>query len=65
MGQMTERRRQVLTAMTQAAERGERVSLASLARRCGLYDYREARRIVADLRKLGRTPRPNIQRGQT
>jgi DNA-binding IscR family transcriptional regulator len=52
-GQMTHRRRQVLDAMTMAAAQGEPISFARLARRCGLYDYREARRIVADLRKLG------------
>lgn len=52
-GQMTHRRRQVLEAMNHAAAQGEPITLARLARRCGLYDYREARRIVADLRKLG------------
>lgn len=52
-GQMTTRRRQVLEQMTEAALSGERLTLARLARRCALYDYREARRIVADLRKLG------------
>ena len=51
---MTHRRRQVLEAITETAKAGEQVSLARLARRCGLYDYREARRILADLRKLGR-----------
>jgi len=51
---MTTRRRQVLAEIIDAAVRGEPVTLASVARRCGLYDYREARRIVADLRKLGR-----------
>lgn len=50
---MTHRRLQVLAEMRFAAEMGERISLARLARRCGLYDYREARRIVGDLRKLG------------
>ena len=54
-GQMTHRRRQVLGEIIRAAHRGERLSLASVARRCGLYDYREARRIVADLRKLAPT----------
>ena len=52
-GQMTHRRRQVLNEMTVAVSKGEPITLARLARRCGLYDYREARRIVADLRKLG------------
>lgn len=51
---MTTRRRQVLGALVEAAVKGEPINLARLARRCGLCDYREARRIVADLRKLGR-----------
>lgn len=49
---MTHRRQQVLEQMTEAAKNGEQVSLARLARRCGLYDYRHARRIVGDLRKM-------------
>jgi len=52
-GQMTHRRRQVLEAFADAAAHGERISWAALARRCGLYDYREARRIACDLRALG------------
>jgi len=52
-GQMTHRRRQILAAYADAARRGELLSLAQIARTCGLYDYREARRIVSDLRKLG------------
>lgn len=51
-GLMTHRRQQVLQQITTLAENGERVSLARLARSCGLYDYREARRIVHDLNKL-------------
>jgi hypothetical protein len=35
------------------AASGNRVSMAELARRCGLYDYRHARRIVKDLRNMG------------
>lgn len=50
---MTHRRRQVLEQVIDAAQEGERLSLARIARTCGLYDYREARRIVSDLRKLG------------
>lgn len=53
LGQMTHRRRQVLDEMTRAANRGERITLAALARRCGLYDYRHARRILNDLREIG------------
>lgn len=48
-GQMTHRRRQVLAEYQAMAARGERVRLAELARRCGLYDYRDARRILNDL----------------
>ena len=43
------RRQQVLDAIIEA---GEVPSFARLARQVGLYDYREARRIVSDLRKL-------------
>lgn len=52
-GQMTHRRRQVLEEYIDAAQCGERISLAQIARRCGLYDYREARRIVSDLKGMG------------
>lgn len=52
-GQMTHRRRQVLEAFADAAANGERVSWASLARRCGLYDYRDARRIAGELQRMG------------
>lgn len=51
-GQMTHRRQQVFEQLTQAAAKGEPLSFASLARRCGLYDYRDAKRIVNDLRKI-------------
>lgn len=50
---MTTRRKQVLETYADRAAHGERISLAELARRCGLYDYREARRIVGDLRQMG------------
>lgn len=52
-GQMTHRRRQVLEEYIDAAQDGRRISLAQLARRCGLHDYRDARRIVTDLKRLG------------
>lgn len=52
-GQMTHRRRQVLAEYAEAALNGQRISWAELARRCGMYDYREARRVVGDLKKLG------------
>jgi hypothetical protein len=50
---MTHRRQQVLQDMVDCAAQGQRVTLASLARRCGLYDYRHARRIVNDLKNMG------------
>lgn len=53
IGQMTQRRKQVLEAYTEAAASGERISLSRLARECGLYDYRKARRVLNDLRRLG------------
>ena len=53
---MTRNRQRVLAEMTEAALHGEPITLARLARRCGIYDYKEARRIVSDLRKLGREP---------
>lgn len=52
-GQMTHRRQQILAEYADAASRGDRISLAQLARRCGLHDYRDARRIVMDLKRLG------------
>lgn len=52
-GRMTLRRRQAYEAITEAAANGESISLARLARTIGVYDYREARRIVGDLRRLG------------
>lgn len=51
-GQMTHRRRQVLGEIIRAAEQGERITLATLARRCGLYDYRKARRVLDDLKEI-------------
>jgi hypothetical protein len=50
---MTRRRRQVLNHLVDCALAGERVTMAELARRCGLYDYRDVRRIVKDLNKMG------------
>lgn len=55
-GRMTHRRRQVLMAIADAAAEGRRPSLASVARRCGLYDYRDARRIVRDLSRIDALP---------
>lgn len=53
-GQMTPHRQRVLAEITVRVALGinEPPNLAQLARRCGLYDYREARRIVRDLKRL-------------
>lgn len=51
-GQMTHRRKQILERITQEAAEGKRISLARLARECGLTDYRNARRIVRDLNRM-------------
>ena len=51
-GQMTQRRRQVLQTYAEMVSEGERVRLAELARRCGLYSYREARRTLNDLKRM-------------
>lgn len=52
-GRMTQRRRQAFEAITEAAANGEQITLARLARKIGVYDYREARRIMGDLRTMG------------
>ena len=51
-GAITHRRAQIMQEMATAAASGERISFASLARRVGLYDYRDARRIVRELQKM-------------
>ena len=51
-GQMTRNRQRVFEEYVLAALRGEHISLATIARRCGLHDYRKARKVVADLRKM-------------
>lgn len=50
---MTHRRRQVLNELGDLIRAGEKVTMTELARRCGLCDYREARRIVRDLKRMG------------
>jgi transposase len=50
---MTHRRRQVLEYLGERAASGERVAIRELTRRCGIYDPRTARRIVADLKAMG------------
>lgn len=52
-GQMTHSRRAVLREMAIAAEHGERITMAELARRCGLFDYRIARRALRDIERYG------------
>ena len=52
--QMTHRRKQVLQEIADGMANGEVVTFASIARRCGLYDYRHARRIMNDLRAMGK-----------
>ena len=51
---MTRRRLQVLEAYVDAVQQGEVPTLAGLARRCGFYDFRAARRVLVDLRRMGR-----------
>jgi hypothetical protein len=52
-GLMTHRRKQVLEALTAEARQGERIPWARVARRCGLYSFRDAQRIARDLKNLG------------
>lgn len=56
-GQMTFRRQQVLERYVDLVQSGERISVAQLSRECGLYDYRDARRILGDLERLELIPR--------
>lgn len=51
--QMTHRRQQVLERYQAAAHDGERISLARMARECGIADYRNARRTLRDLKRMG------------
>jgi hypothetical protein len=46
---MTKRRREVLAAIV---ESDRPVTMAELARKCRLYDYRAARRIINDLKEM-------------
>lgn len=52
-GTMTHNRRAVLHAMAEASQRGEKIGLMELARRCGLYSYKEAKRTVTAIRRYG------------
>lgn len=50
---MTLRRRQAFEAITEAAANGEMIKPSHLARKIGVYSYRDAKRIVGDLIKMG------------
>lgn len=52
-GRMTLRRRQAYEAITEAAANGEMIKPSHLARKIGVYSYRDAKRIVGDLIKMG------------
>lgn len=52
-GRMTPRRQAVLDCISGYRARGFHVSLSRIARDCGLHDYRDARRIVGDLKEMG------------
>lgn len=52
-GRMTPRRKAVLDCIASYRERGFNVSLSRIARDCGLTHYRNARRIVDDLKGMG------------
>lgn len=52
-GQMTHRRQQVLSAYADMIASGQEVRLAELARRCGLWGYSDARRVLEDLKRMG------------
>lgn len=51
--QMTHRRRQLLAEYADMAAEGRPIRLAELARRCGLFSYNDARRILNDLQSMG------------
>lgn len=50
---MTQRRKQVFMAIVDDMASGRSYTYAGIARRCGMSDYRDARRIVQDLKKMG------------
>jgi hypothetical protein len=52
--QMTKRRKQVLAQLELRAAAGERITLGELVRSCGLYDRSSVKRILKDLRLMGR-----------
>ncbi|MDH7638945.1 hypothetical protein [Sphingomonas oryzagri] len=50
---MTQRRQQVLSVYADMIASGQEVRLAELARRCGLWGYSDARRVLDDLKRMG------------
>lgn len=53
-GTMTPNRQRILAEYLDAIAEGRRVSLAELARRTGMCDFRNARRTLDDLKRMGR-----------
>ncbi len=51
--ELTPLRAEVLAELNRSFSKGERLTLAELARRCRQYDYRDARRVVRDLKAMG------------
>lgn len=51
---MTHRRRQVLDYLAGCAAAGDMVTLGHLVRACGIYDKRTAKRVLRDLKAMGR-----------
>lgn len=52
---MTRRRRQMLVYLTERAMAGERVTLGRIVRECGFYQREDAKRVLRDLKAMGRT----------
>ena len=51
--EMTHRRKQVLLALADEAAHGKAIRWVIVARRCGLYSFRDAQRIARDLKNMG------------
>lgn len=58
-GRLTPLRRRALAVLQEEAAAGQSISYAKAARKLGLHDYRDARRVVRDLRSLDLIPRPS------
>lgn len=50
---LTPLRAEVLAQLSRSFAKREQLTLAELARRCRLYDYRDARRVIRDLKAMG------------